>query len=167
MAPPLLPVTRLVVCSRCSEHVKSSDPQCPHCGAPIAGPGMVRAAAVAVMAGLLSACPVAEPAYGVVVGSDSDILGTDTETGTGTTAAEDTTTGSPTTGSTGTGEQTSTGTGTGSSDDSGTDTDPTGGMTTAEPEYGVPGTTTAEPDYGVPGTTTAEPDYGVPGTTAA
>ena len=37
MAPPLLPITRLVQCSGCDEHVKRGEPVCPHCGALVDG----------------------------------------------------------------------------------------------------------------------------------
>ncbi|HEY0136553.1 MAG TPA: hypothetical protein VGB85_20865, partial [Nannocystis sp.] len=58
MAPPLLPVTRLVVCAACAEHVKVSDDRCPHCGVTLPGRAglMARAAGVALAGVMLVGC---------------------------------------------------------------------------------------------------------------
>lgn len=133
MAPPLLPITRLVACSSCAQHIKSSESVCPHCGAEhrVHGSvdGRVGRAATAMLMGLaLSGCPDKDP----------EPTASGTDSGGSTTAATDTTTGS-----------------------SGSETGMTG-MTEAmtgdesttampEPEYGVP-TTSGEQDYGVPAT---------------
>jgi hypothetical protein len=148
MAPPLLPnllpVTRLITCSACAQHVKSNESSCPHCGAELRGSeSRALRAAGAVLIGLaLSGCADKEPD----TGSDSD----------GMTGTAGTTDASGSTGDTGATE-------TGS--DSSGDTTSTGGP---EPEYGVP-MTTAEPDYGVPSTdpTTGDTDSASTGDTAS
>jgi hypothetical protein len=172
MAPPLLPITRLVLCSACSEHVKSSDDACPHCGAVFGTRHglLARAAGVALAGVMLTSCG------GEKGGTDS---ATETETGTGT----------------GTGTESGTETaGTGTTASGTTTADSDSLSDTAQPAYGVPtsdfttgdtdttnttvdtsatdtgtgtGTTsmTGGPEYGVPETTGGpEPDYGVPGT---
>ena len=131
MAPPLLPITRLIACPACAEHFKSNESQCPHCGVDNrSAEGRTARAATAVLMGLmLSGCPDKEP----------EPSGTGTDTGTGTGSGTDTDGAS------------STGTGTG------TDTDASGTTFMPEPEYGVPVTTSGpEPDYGVPGTSTGD-----------
>jgi len=133
MAPPLLPITRLIACPACAEHFKSNESQCPHCGVDNrSAEGRTARAATAVLMGLmLSGCPDKEP--------EPSGTGTDTGTGTGTGSGTDTDGAS------------STGTGTG------TDTDASGTTFMPEPEYGVPVTTSGpEPDYGVPGTSTGD-----------
>jgi hypothetical protein len=133
--PPLLPVTRLLQCSTCSEHVKLADSQCPHCGAALAVPGTLGRAVLtaAAVVGMLSSC-AGEPEYGVPVTEST--TATDTEDTDGASS-----TGAPTGSATDTGEETETDTG--SSDDTGTTSMP-------EPEYGAPGTTAGESDYGMP-----------------
>ncbi len=134
MAPPLLPITRLIACSACAEHIKSSESQCPHCGADNRSvEGRAARAATAVLMGLvLSGCPDKEPEPTTTDGTDGS--GSASETGGSSTGQ----------------------------DSSGTTFTPepeygvpvtTGG----EPEYGVPSTESAsgEPDYGVPGTDSA------------
>lgn len=131
MAPPLLPITRLIACPACAEHFKSNESQCPHCGVDNrSAEGRTARAATAVLMGfMLSGCPDKEP--------EPSGTGTDTGTGTGTGSGTDTDGAS------------STGTG--------TDTDASGTTFTPEPEYGVPVTTSGpEPDYGVPGTSTGD-----------
>ncbi len=131
MAPPLLPITRLIACPACAEHFKSNESQCPHCGVDNrSAEGRTARAATAVLMGLmLSGCPDKEP----------EPSGTGTDTGTGSGSGTDTDGAS------------STGTGTG------TDTDASGTTFMPEPEYGVPVTTSGpEPDYGVPGTSTGD-----------
>lgn len=136
MAPPLLPITRLIACPACAQHIKSSETQCPHCGAENrAAEGRAARAATAVLMGLaLSGCPGKDP--GPTTNSAS---GTDTEDSSGSGTETDTDTGSSTTG------DASSGSGSGSGTDTMT-------MTSAEPEYGVPVTTSGEQDYGVPAT---------------
>ncbi len=156
MAPPLLPLTRLIACPSCQEHVKSNEQVCPHCDASLGTTGgMVSRAAAAVLMGLaLASCngqDDPEPEYGVPVTESSVSESSATD-------ATDATTGTASEGSTSTA---GTGTATG--------TTGTTGSTTIEPDYGVP-TTTAEPEYGVPttegsSTVTGEPEYGVPDTT--
>lgn len=184
MAPPLLPFTRLVVCSACAEHVKSTEDTCPHCGVVLGGRGglFARAAGVALAGVVLSACN----------GKDGDTnggTGTGTDTGTDTGTATGSSTGDPdTSGATGFETQAAYGiptsdasdatvdpststdaSGTGTDTVGDTDTDATGttgdtsGSTGASSDTGN-SSTTFEPDYGVPGTG-PEPDYGVPGTT--
>lgn len=129
MAPPLLPITRLIACPSCAEHFKSNESQCPHCGADNRGvEGRAARAATAVLMGImLSGCPDKEPE----------------PTGTGTDSSTDGGSGS------GSGSEGASSTG------AGTDTDTSGTTFTPEPEYGVPVTTSGpEPDYGVPGTST-------------
>jgi hypothetical protein len=126
MAPPLLPITRLVQCSGCDAHVKRGEVVCPHCGALVDGrSGLGKMVGAAAVAGVMSSCIIAEPAYGVVVqtdtGSDS---GTETDSNSTGGVTEATDTGEPT------------GTGTGTATDS---------MGTMNPETG-------ESDYGVPTT---------------
>jgi hypothetical protein len=140
MAPPLLPITRLVSCSSCAEHVKSSETVCPHCGAELRGPeARVGRAAGAVLMGLaLSGCPEKEP----------EPTGGATESGTS---------GGASSSETGSGE---TGSESGSESGSG---EGTGTTSAPEPEYGVP--TSGEQDYGVPATdslsnTDADPSTG-------
>jgi len=157
MAPPLLPVTRLVVCVACAEHVKVSEDRCPHCGAtlPARAGLLARAAIVGVM---LVACNEAQPAYGVPETGDPTMTGPTTGNTTGegptstastggsgsassegeSTAAGPTTTGPTTTATGSEGSDTGTGTGTGTGGETDTDT----GTATAEPDYGVPMTTT-------------------------
>lgn len=157
--PPLLPLTRLILCTTCSEHVKLVDSHCPHCGAALAAPGGLGRAVLtaAAMAGVLSSC-TAEPDYGVPTSSDT--LVTETDPGTGTTADTGTTdvtadtgstTGAPTTGeptSTDTGEQTQTGTG----DETATDTGEMTSTDTGSSEDTGAMTSSGEPDYGVSST---------------
>ncbi len=189
MAPPLLPLTRLISCPACAEHVKTSEESCPHCGAALPGPAgrLARAAGAALLGVMLASCSEVQALYGVATTSEAT---TDTPNPTETTGATDpttmaategNTTGEPTGGMSGTQGETGETTGTGTDESGGTtvDTEATGtgdssgsesgsGTMTDGPEYGVPGTTTGpEPEYGVPGTTTTgdEPDYGVPGTT--
>ena len=177
MAPPLLPVTRLVVCVGCAEHVKVSEDRCPHCGAtmPARAGLLARAAIVGVM---LVGCTEAQAVYGVPVTVGDAETGdpamtepttgnttgegttsTDSTGGSGSASSEGETTGAgpTTTGATTTAtgsEGSETGTGTGTETGTGGETDTDTGTATAEPEYGVPMTTTGpEPDYGVPGTT--------------
>lgn len=140
MAPPLLPITRLIACPACAEHIKSSEPQCPHCGAENRSvEGRAARAATAVLMGLaLSGCPDKEP--GPTTNSGSS---TDSEASSGSDTGSDT--------------------GGSESSGSGTDSDSMP-MTTAEPEYGVPVTTSGEQDYGVPAT---DSDSGTGGTTDA
>lgn len=138
MAPPLLPITRLIACPACAEHIKSNESVCPHCGAENRGAeGRAARAATAVLMGImLSGCPDKEPDP-----TSSD--GTDSGSGSGSS--------SDTGGSSSTGD-----------DSSGTTftPEPEYGVpvTTSgpEPDYGVPSTESAsasgEPDYGVPGT---------------
>ena len=122
MAPPLLPITRLVTCSGCEAHVKRGELLCPHCGAAVDGRGGLAAmVGLAAMTGLLSSCLTAEPAYGVA-----------TEFGTGTETDSDATAGTETEGSSGTETEGASG------------TDATSGTGTTQ--------ATAEPDYGVPTT---------------
>jgi len=63
MAPPLLPITRLIACPVCAEHIKSNESICPHCGGQVRGAdGRVLRGASAVLLGLaLSGCPNKEP----------------------------------------------------------------------------------------------------------
>ena len=126
MAPPLLPITRLIACPACAEHFKSNESSCPHCGADnrsldSSREGRAVRAATAVLMGLaLSGCPDKEP--------------------------DPTTTTDGTEGSGGSGSGSETSASTTGADSSGT-------TFTPEPEYGVPVTTSGpEPDYGVPGT---------------
>jgi hypothetical protein len=128
MAPPLLPITRLVACSACAQHIKSSESVCPHCGAEHRVDGRVGRAATAMLMGLaLSGCPDKDP----------EPTGTDSGSGSTTGAATEATMGMETGSETGT-------TTTGMTSDATTTAMP-------EPEYGVP-TTSGEQDYGVPAT---------------
>lgn len=63
MAPPLLPITRLIACPDCAEHFKSNESRCPHCGADNHGieGRAVRAAAAVLMGLVLSGCPDKDP----------------------------------------------------------------------------------------------------------
>jgi len=165
MAPPLLPITRLVACPSCQEHVKSNERVCPHCDTSLGtiGGAVGRAAAAVLMGLALASCngkDDPEPEYGVPVTESS---------ASNSESATDATTGTASEGSSSTA---GTGTATGSTGTTGSTTiEPDYGVptTTAEPEYGVPttdgSTVTGEPEYGVPDTTTEpEPDYGVPDT---
>lgn len=130
MAPPLLPITRLVACSSCAQHIKSSESVCPHCGAEHRVDARVGRAATAVLMGLaLSGCP------------DKDPEPTATDSGSGSSSSGTDATGSATGSATGGETDTST---TGMTGDASTTAMP-------EPEYGVP-TTSGEQDYGVPAT---------------
>ena len=62
MAPPLLPITHLVQCSACSEHVRVQESQCPHCGARRTGEGSSLAAAAVAMGLALAGCTGANKA---------------------------------------------------------------------------------------------------------
>ncbi len=193
MAPPLLPLTRLVTCSSCAQHVKSSEDSCPHCGVVLGGRGglLARAAGVALAGVVLSACNGKDgnteggtadtTTTSTSSDSDTDPTGFESQAAygvpateaSGTTVDPATTTGATESGTVSTGDPDSTGdtanteaTGTTVDTSGDTDTGDTGNSSmTGGPEYGVPDTTGPEPDYGVPGTTGPEPDYGVPGTT--
>lgn len=129
MAPPLLPITRLVACHACAQHIKSSEAVCPHCGAEHRVDGRVGKAATAMLMGLaLSGCPDKDPEP--TTGTES---GSGTSSGSGTEATMGMETGSETGTTT-----------TGMTGDASTTAMP-------EPEYGVP-TTSGEQDYGVPAT---------------
>ena len=56
MAPPLLPITHLVQCSACAEHVRVQETQCPHCGARRTAEGSSLAAAAVAMGLALAGC---------------------------------------------------------------------------------------------------------------
>lgn len=142
MAPPLLPITRLVPCPGCEAHVKRGELLCPHCGAAVDGRGGLAArVGLAAMTGLLSSCLTAEPAYGVA---------TEFGTGTETETDSDATAGTETEGSSGTEAATEATSGTGTT------------QATAEPDYGVP-TTDATTGTGTGTASTAgESDYGMP-----
>ncbi|MBA3546150.1 MAG: zinc ribbon domain-containing protein [Nannocystis sp.] len=185
MAPPLLPLTRLVICSACAEHVKSTEQTCPHCGAVLGGRAglLARAAGVALAGVVLSACNGKD---GNSDGGTGSGTGTDgSESGT----ASDSSTGDPdTSGATGFETQAaygvptsdvsdstvdpsvSTGATDGGTDSVGdTDTTATDGTTADTSGTGDSSDTgnssmTGGPEYGVPDTTGNEPDYGVPGT---
>ncbi len=140
MAPPLLPnllpVTRLVACSACAQHVKSGESSCPHCGAELRGVEhrALRAAGAVLLGLALSGCGDKDPD---TTGDSEGMTGTAETTGstgdtgaTGTDSSGDTTTGGP---------------------------EPEYGvpMTTAEPDYGVPSTdpTTGDTDTASTGDT--------------
>lgn len=173
MAPPLLPITRLVVCSSCAEHVKSSDETCPHCGAVVATRQglLARAAGVALAGVMLASCNGGkggtDSQSGTSTGGDTE-ADTDTDgASTGTSSGSETTAGSESLSDTAqpaygvptsdfTTETTSGTTVDPSSSGSSGETDPGTSSMTGGPEYGVPDTSGGpEPDYGVPGTTGA------------
>lgn len=148
MAPPLLPITRLIACPSCAEHFKSNESQCPHCGVDNrSAEGRTARAATAVLMGImLSGCPDKEPDSTSTSGTDSTGTGTDSGSG---------------------GSSSSTGETTGTT----FMPEPEYGVpvTTSgpEPDYGVPGTDTATTDGTGTGTTTTtttttggEPLYG-------
>ncbi len=157
---PLLPETRLTVCSVCAEHVKRSDDACPHCGTVLGGrTGLfARAAGVALVAGvMLASCSDKENSttedqalYGVVSSgfdTTSDTTGEVASSGSteGTTDAPTSTDASTTDAST---TDASTTTETGETTETTSDGSSSGGD---QPEYGVPDTR-GEQDYGVPDT---------------
>ncbi len=137
MAPPLLPITRLIACPACAEHFKSNESSCPHCGVDNRSlEGRVVRAATAVLMGLaLSGCPDKDPDPTTTTDGTEGSGGSGSGSGSGTAASS-------------TGE------------------DSSGTTFTPEPEYGVPVTTSGpEPDYGVPGTdSTAGTGTGTTGT---
>lgn len=177
MAPPLLPITRLVICSACAEHVKSSEDVCPHCGAVLGTRHglLARAAGVALAGVMITSCNGGKDTTTSATegASSSGGSGSGSASSTGTTSSSTTTTGVsdsfdtvnseaaygvPTTDFT-TGPETS-GPSTDTTVDtsgSGSDSSGTGTSTmTGGPEYGVPDTSGGpEPDYGVPGTGTS------------
>lgn len=129
-------MARLIPCSACHVHVRSSDSTCPHCGASLRTVTAGRVP-VLLMGLTLAGCPEEsfEPAYGV---PDSGVEPTtggpmETSTGNGSATESGTTSASESSGSS-TG-MTDSGTGTDTMADSGT-------ATLGEPEYGVPETTT-------------------------
>lgn len=178
MAPPLLPITRLVVCSSCAEHVKSTDDACPHCGAvlPTRQGLLARAAGVALAGVMLASCTDGKGGTATQGSTGGDTEDTDTDTDTdsasgGTTSGSETTAGSESLSDTAqpaygvptsdftteptpnTDTSATTVDPSSSGSDSSGDTDPGTSSMTGGPEYGVPDTGGPEPDYGVPGTT--------------
>lgn len=175
MAPPLLPITRLVICSACAEHVKSSEDVCPHCGAVLGTRHglLARAAGVALAGMMIASCNDGkDTTASATEGASSSSGGSGSSSGptTGTSTSmpmssgisdsqgeaaygvptTDFTTLPPDTDGPSTGTTTDT-SGTGSSGDTDTGTS----TMTGGPEYGVPDTSGGpEPDYGVPGTGT-------------
>lgn len=158
MAPPLLPITRLIACPACAEHIKSNESICPHCGGQVRGAdGRVLRGASAVLMGLaLSGCPNKEPEPTTTGDSGTSSSGgdtdTDTDTDSGTTMIAEPEYGVPVTTSV-SGEPdygvpatdsvsdsvsgTATGTGTGTDTDTDTDTGTGTGGTGPEPLYGA------------------------------
>lgn len=175
MAPPLLPITRLVICSACAEHVKSSEDVCPHCGVVLGTRhGLLARAAGVALAGVMitscnggkdtttSATEGASSSGGSGSGSGSTTGSTSSGTTTGVsdsfvTEQGEAAYGVPTTDFTTLppdtdGPSTDTTADTSGTDSSG-DTDTGTSTMTGGPEYGVPDTSGGpEPDYGVPGT---------------
>mgnify|MGYP001213418514 CR=1 FL=1 len=175
MAPPLLPITRLVICSACAEHVKSSEDVCPHCGAVLGTRHglLARAAGVALAGMMIASCNDGkDTTTSTTEGASSGGSTSGSSSGSSTGSSSGTTTGVsetfdsqgeaaygvPTTDFTTLPPDTdgpSTTADTSGSGSSG-DTDTGTSTMTGGPEYGVPDTSGGpEPDYGVPGTGTS------------
>jgi hypothetical protein len=153
MASPLLPTTRLTTCAACSEHIKTPEEVCPHCGALLGGPRglLARAAGLALAGVMLTSCggskdgddtgnTAAETIYGV--SSDASTGTTDAGSSTTDGMTGDTPTGGASTAATTGPDPTSTTTSDTTTDTSTTDTGTDTDTTASEPEYGVPETGT-------------------------
>jgi len=137
MAPPLLPITRLIACPVCGEHIKSNESVCPHCGSQVRGAdgGLLRAASAVLVGLALAGCPEKEPDPTTSGASESGSSGSGSGESSGTTVVPEPEYGAPVT---------------------------TG--VSGEQDYGVPATDSMS---GTVTGASGEQDYGVPATDSA